>query len=227
MNHNDLKRTEQTLQRLTCIVEQLKEGVAVTNLNGTIRFANPAMARMHGYNACRELITKSITHLYSDDQVQGVLKSMIETVRDRGSVQQSIAHTRQDGSTFPAQTKMVLLNDEQGRAVGLMVLVTDLSQWTQQESLTRHVKQLESANDQLVQQVRELKQALEYDPEEEASFDPNEQFGSPLSIRRHLAAAKRHPSQKQRSDTLAPADELELNKDHLCELTEIAKLLRG
>jgi PAS domain S-box-containing protein len=168
------------------------------------------MARMHGYNACRELITKSITHLYSDDQVQGVLKSMIETVRDRGSVQQSIAHTRQDGSTFPAQSKMVLLNDEQGRTVGLMVLVTDLSQWTQQESLTR-----------------QLKQALEYDPEEEASFDPNEQFGSPLSIRRHLAAAKRHPSQKQRSDTPAPADELQLNRDHLCELTEIAKLLRG
>ena len=122
---------------------------------------------------------------------------------------------------------MVLLNDEQGRAVGLMVLVTDLSQWTQQKSLTQHIKQLESANDQLVQQVRELKQALEYDPEEQVPFDPNEHFGSPLSIRRHLAAAKRHPCQEQRSYALAPAEELELNKDHLCELTEIAKLLRG
>ena len=227
MNHNDLTRTKQTLQRLTFIVEQLNEGVAVTNLNGTIRFANPAMARMHGYNACQELIAKSITHLYSEDQIQGVLKSMIETVRDRGNVQQSIAHTCKDGSTFPAQTKMVLLNDEQGHAVGLMVLVTDLSQWTQQQSLTQHIEQLESANDQLVQQVRELKQALEYDPEEQVSFDPNEQFGSPLSIRRHLAAAKRHPCQRQRSDALAAADELELNKDHLCELSEIAKLLRG
>ena len=227
MDHNDLKRTKQTLQRLTFIVEQLNEGVAVTNLNGTIRFANPAMARMHGYNACQELIAKSITHLYSDDQIQAVLKSMIETVRDRGNVQKLIAHSRKDGSTFPVQTKMVLLNDEQDHAVGLMVLVTDLSQWTQQQSLTQHIEQLESANDQLVQQVRELKQALEYDPEEQVSFDPNEQFGSPLSIRRHLATAKRHPCQEQRSDTLAAADELELNKDHLCELSEIAKLLRG
>lgn len=224
MNHNDLKRTKQTLQRLTFIVEQLNEGVAVTNLNGTIRFANPAMARMHGYNACQELIAKSITHLYSDDQIQAALKSMIETVRDCGNVQKSIAHTRKDGSTFPAQTKMVLLNDEQGHVVGLMVLVTDLSQWTQPPSLTQHIEQLESANDQLVQQVRELKQAIEHDSEG-VSFDPNEQFGSPLSIRRHLAAARRHPYQKQRSEALAAADELDLNKEHLCELSEIAKLL--
>ena len=172
MNHNDLKRAKQTLKRLTFIVEQLNEGVAVTNLNGTIRFANPAMARMHGYNACQELIAKSITHLYSEDQIQGVLKSMIETVRDRGNIQQSIAHTRKDGSTFPAQTKIVLLNDEQGHAVGLMVLVTDLSQWTQQQSLTQHIEQLESANDQLIQQIRELKQALEHDSEEQMSYDP-------------------------------------------------------
>jgi PAS domain S-box-containing protein len=226
MNPNDLKQVKQTLQRLTFIVEQLNEGVVVTNLNGTIRFANPAMARMHGCDRCQELITKSITHLYSDDQIQAVLKSMIETVRDRGNVQQSITHTRKDGSTFPAQTKMVLLNDEQGHAVGLMVLVTDLSQWTQQQSLTQHIEQLESANDQLAQPVRELKQALEHDPEEQVAFDPNEQFGSPLSIRRHLAAAKRHPCQRQRSDALATAEELDLNKDHLCELSEIAKLLR-
>ena len=226
MNHNDLKRVKQTLQRLTFIVEQLNEGVAVTNLNGTIRFANPAMARMHGCDSCQELIAKSITHLYSDDQIQAVLKSMIETVRDRGNVQKSITHTRKDGSTFPAQTKMVLLNDEQGRAVGLMVLVIDLSQWTQQQSLTQHIEQLESANDQLVQQIRELKQALEHDSEEQVSYDPNEQFGSPLSIRRHLAAAKRRPCQKQRSYALAAADELDLNEDHLSELSEIAKLLR-
>ena len=48
MNPNDLKRLKQTLQRLTFIIEQLNEGVAVTDLNGTIHFANPAMARMHG-----------------------------------------------------------------------------------------------------------------------------------------------------------------------------------
>ena len=121
---------------------------------------------------------------------------MIDTVRDRGNVQQSITHTRKDGSTFPAQTKMALLNDEQGHTVGLIVLVTDLSPWTPAQSLTQHIEQLESANDQLVQQVRELKQVLEHDSEEQVPFDPNEYFGSPLSIRRHLAAAKRHPCQK-------------------------------
>lgn len=226
MNPKDLKRLKQTLQRLTFIVEQLNEGVAVTDLNGMIRFANPAMARMHSCDSCQELLGKSITHFYSIDQIETVLKSMIETVRDGGNAQESIMHTRKDGSTFSAQTKIVLLDDEQGHTVGLMVLVTDLSQWTQQQSLTQHIQQLESVNNQLIQQVGELKQALEHDPEERVPIDPNESFGSPLSIRRHLAAAKRHPCQRQRSDAIAAADELNLNEDHLSELAEIAKLLR-
>ena len=226
MNYSDFIRAKQTLQRLTFIVEQLNEGVAATNLNGTIRFANPAMARMHGCRSCQELIGKSITHLYSDDQIETTLKSMIETVRDRGHIQLSVTHTRKDGSTFPAKTKMTLLNDEFDHTVGLMVFVTDLSQWTQQESFVQHIAQLESANDQLEQQVRELKQVLEGDSEEQTPIDPNEYFGSPLSIRRHLAAANRHRCQSQRTDTTAVVDELKLNEDHLCELSEIAKLLQ-
>jgi len=226
MDPNDLKRFKQTLQRLTFIVEQLNEGVAVTDLNGTIHFANPAMARMHGFDSCRELIAKSITHLYSDDQIQTVLKSMINRVKDRGTVQGSITHTRKDGSTFPARTKMVLLNDEQGRVAGLIVLATDLSSWTQQQAVTQHIEQLEFANKQLARQVRELKQVLEHDSEGQASFDPNEYFGSPLSIRRLLSTAKRHPYQRQRSDALTLADEPNMNEEQLRELDEIGKLLR-
>jgi PAS domain S-box-containing protein len=217
----------QTLQRLTFIVEQLNEGVAVTDLSGTIHFANPAMARMHGYGLCRELIAKSITHLYPNDQIQTVLKSMIDTVKDRGNVQQSITHIRRDGSKFPARTKMVLLNDEQGRAAGLIVSVTDLSTWTQQQSLTQHIEQLEFANKQLEQQVRELKQELNHDLEEPVSSDPNEYFGSPLSIRRRLATAQRHRCQRQQSDTLDAADALNLNENHLSELSEVAELLKS
>ena len=225
MDYNDPRQVKQTLERLGFIVEQLTEGVAVTNLSGTIYFTNPAMARMHGYGSCQGLIARNITYFYSDDQIQTELKSMIDTVRDRGHVQQSIMHTRKDGSVFPAQTKMVRLNDEQGHVVGLVVLVTDLNLRTQQQSLTRHIEQLECVNDQLQQQVHELNQALQQDSEEPVSFDPDEHFGTPLSIRRRLAAAMRHPSQRQRSDTPVPVDPLDLNEGHLTELSEVAKLL--
>jgi PAS domain S-box-containing protein len=226
MNPNDFKRIRQTLERLTFIVEQLNEGVAFTDLNGTIHFANPAMARLHGSGLCRELIGKSITHLFPEDQIQTVLKSMIDTVRDRGTVQGAMTHTHRDGSTFPAQTKMVLLNDEQGRVVGLIVLVTDLSTQTQQKSLTQHIEQLELANKQLKQQIHELRQALKHDSEEPVQFDPNEYFGSPLSIRRLLATAKRHPCQRQQSGVFDGSDEPHFDEEQLHELDEIAKLLR-
>lgn len=226
MNPNDLKRVQQTLQRLAFIVEQLNEGVAFTDLNGTIHFANPAIARMHGCGSCRDLLGKSITHLYSEDQIQTVLKSMIDTVRNRGTVQEAVTQTRKDGSTFPAQTKMVLLNDNQNCAVGLILLVTDLITRTQQQPLTRQIEQFEFTNKQLKQQVQELKLVLNHDSQDPVPFDPNEYFGSPLPIRRLLATAKRRPCQSQRSDAIDAADELNLNQDHLSELSEIAKLLK-
>lgn len=226
MNPNDFNRMKQTLQRLTFIVEQLNEGIAFTDLNGTIHFANPAMARMHGYGSCPELITKSITHLYSEVQIQTGLKSMIDKVKNRGTVQGAITHTRKDGTTFPARTKMALMHNEQGQVIGLIVFVTDLSTWTQQRSATQQIEKLELANKQLARQVRELKQILEHDSEKQADFDPDEYFGSPLSIRRLLAAAKRQPCQKQDSDALTIAEEPNIHEGHLHELDEIGKLLR-
>ena len=226
MNYNDPLEVRQTLERLAFIVELLHEGVAVTNLSGTICFANPAMARMHGYDSCQELISKSITHLYSVDLVQTDLKSMIDTVKDRGHTQKPITHTRRDGSTFPAQTKMVLLNDEQDRVTGLIVLVTDLSSQTQQASSSQHIEQLERANQRLEQQIHELNQTLKYDPDVPVSFDPDESFGSPLSIRRNLAAARRHPCQKQEPEKSAVSEVLELTDSHLSAFSEIAELLK-
>ena len=226
MNPNDLKRVKQTLKRLTFIMQQLNEGVAVTDLNSKILFANAAMARMHGFESCRELTATSITRFYSNDQIQTVLKSMIDTVQNCGNVQQSITHTRKDGSTFSALTKMVLLKNEQGRTIGLIMLVTDLSSWKQQQSLTQHIEQFESTNNQLIQQVRDLRQTLEHNLEEQMSFDPNEQFGPPLSVRRDKVAAKRHLRQNQPSDAPTVTDGPSFLKEHFAELAYPAKKLK-
>ena len=84
---SDVRRVEQTLQRLTIIAEQLNEGVALVDLNGIIHFANPAMAKMHGYLSSKDLIRKKINVFHSQNQMNTDVFPMIKEVRLKGQIQ--------------------------------------------------------------------------------------------------------------------------------------------
>jgi PAS domain S-box-containing protein len=61
--HNIITLHKQITRALWClskIAEQAGEGIAVLDLNGTIRFVNAAWAIIHGYNTRHELVGKKI-----------------------------------------------------------------------------------------------------------------------------------------------------------------------
>ena len=107
----EFRKVEQTLQWLTAIAEQVGEGVVVVDLNGTTRFANTAMAKMHGYPSSKDLIGKKLSMFHSEDQMDTDVLPMIEEVKRRGRLLGPIEHLRSDGAVFPTQTKMVLLKN--------------------------------------------------------------------------------------------------------------------
>ena len=120
---SEFRRVEQTLQRLTIIAEQLNEGVALVDLNGIIHFANPAMVKMHGYLSGKDLISKKINALHTEDQMNTDVFPMIEAVKLKGQVKRNSEHLRSDGALFPTQTKMILLKNERDKAVGIIILL--------------------------------------------------------------------------------------------------------
>ena len=159
------RRIGQTLERLTIIAEQVSDGVAVADSNGTIRFVNAAMAKMHGHPSSRKLIGEQIGVFHTDEQMEIEVFAMIEEVERKGRVCDSIEHLREDGSVFPTETKMILLKDEKDHAAGFAVFVTDLTDITAQiqveESLANRIFKLVAANEQLQVQLDRNQQAEE------------------------------------------------------------------
>ena len=158
----ELRKVELTLQRLTIIAEQVNEGVMVADLDGTARFVNTAMAKMHGHPSGNELIGKNISVFHSEDQMKTDVFPMIEEVKRRGRFLGPIEHLRNDGTVFPTQTKMTLLKDGKDKAVGLVVFVTDITERMQVEkSFTKQILELATANEQLQREISNQRQTIE------------------------------------------------------------------
>lgn len=147
----EFRKIQQTLQRLTIIAEQAKEGILLVDTGGTARFVNIAMAEMHGYPSSKDLIGKKISMFHSEDQVKTDMVPMIEEVKRCGRFLGPIGHLRNDGTLFTTHTKMILLKDRRNRAVGLIEFVTEITK----------TSELTAANEDLQQQVSERQQEID------------------------------------------------------------------
>jgi PAS domain S-box-containing protein len=147
----DHGRLQQILSHLAMITEQADEAIIVIDLTGALRFVNTAWARMHGYETSTELLGKSITIFHNEQQLKTALTPAISKARRSGLFKGRIEHLRADGTTFPAQTKMTLIKDESGQAIGLIILLTDITE----------PKRLEQTVTETTEQAKQLKQQID------------------------------------------------------------------
>jgi PAS domain S-box-containing protein len=147
------KRTENVPTYLKMIADEAADGVAIIDLNGTVRFTNAAWAIIHGYDSPQELIGKPICTFHTEEQmITDVMPFIDETFR-RGRLAGPTEHARKDGTAFPTKTKMLTIRDESGKAVGLIVFAIDVTQHRQAEVT------LATTREQLEQQATRCEQA--------------------------------------------------------------------
>lgn len=147
----DHSRLQQILSHLAMITEQADEAIVVIDLSGALRFVNTAWARMHGYETSTELLGKSITLFHNKEQLKTDLTPAISKARRSGIFKGRIEHLRADGTTFPSQTKITPISDESGQAIGLIILLTDITE----------PKRLEQTLAETTEQAKELKQQID------------------------------------------------------------------
>jgi len=133
------------------ITQQVDQGIAIVDLNGTICFVNVPWARMHGYKTSNELLGKQISTFHAQEQVKADLDPLIEETKRRGRSTCAVKHVRADGATFPTQMKMIVLKDEKSKAIGFIVITTDITE----------SKRLEETAAEATKQGKELKEQIE------------------------------------------------------------------
>ena len=144
------KRVEERVKLLSSSVEQSTEGIAVSDVAGNLQFTNHAFAEMHGYSPA-ELVGKNLSVFHTADQIPAVdaaLRAILETGRFRGE----ILHARRDGSVFPGLMDNSLIKDAEGRAVGMIGTLIDI---TERKRAAEEIKLAKECYDRLTDNADE------------------------------------------------------------------------
>jgi PAS domain S-box-containing protein len=173
------------------ITERADEGIIVIDLTGTLRFVNTAWAGMHGYETSTELVGKNICLFHNEQQIENSLNPAFERTRLSGIFRGPVEHLRTDGTTFPTQTKITLVKDERGQIIGLIILITDITEHKRLEQnlgeTTKQAGELKRQIDQFQNDIakrQDAEQSLKQQAEELAAA--NQQLQNEIAEHRQL-----------------------------------------
>lgn len=137
-NISDRKRIEEMLKRLwhqnELILNSVGEGICGLDLQGQIRFINPAAARMLGYEATAS-IPQGMNLIWpqcrplADGTLPASPKCLIDLSLTRGESHQEIAGNfpRRDGTSFPVEYAIAPIR-EAGAIVGAVLTFRDVTE---------------------------------------------------------------------------------------------------
>ena len=141
---------EERLHFLSIAVVQSNEGIAISDLDGDLKFTNNTFAEMHGYSL-EELVGKNLSIFHTPEQVPSVETANLE-LKHTGRFKGEIWHVKCDGTVFPTLMHNSLIRDEKNKPIGMMATLRDISDIKQaeeamRESEKRYRRLVETMND--------------------------------------------------------------------------------
>jgi PAS domain S-box-containing protein len=139
------KQAEERLRLLSSAVEQSTDGIAVSDLEGSLLYANNAFAAAHGY-AREEIAGQHLSVFHTPEQLPSV-EAANRQIRETGQFSGEIWHARRDGTVFPALMHNSILRDEGGNPIGMIGTLRDITAQKQaEETLWRRNRELAVLN---------------------------------------------------------------------------------
>jgi PAS domain S-box-containing protein len=120
---------------LSFAMENLNEGVTITDLNDEFVFVNKSFCRIYGYTP-DEIIGERPTILIPPGAISRVFPLVTGSTR-RGGWKGELINVRKDGTLFPIQLSTAPIRDDGGQLVGLVGLMEDISHRYNDEELKR------------------------------------------------------------------------------------------
>ncbi|SKA92594.1 PAS domain S-box-containing protein [Paucidesulfovibrio gracilis DSM 16080] len=123
-----LRQSRQELEGLRMALDQAGYGMAVADLDGRVRYLNPAWTSMHGLDPRGGVVGRNIGEFLAPLNDLDRLEAVFTTVRERGVYQEEMQHTARDGTTFTALTSITLLRSPSREPDGLVLMTVDVSE---------------------------------------------------------------------------------------------------
>ncbi len=128
-----LRNSEEGLRTFRLLVENAPDGIGIVAPTLQITYANPAFAKMLGYETLDALAWSELVYPADRDQLAAIVQQSSQT----GNAQTTIRYRRRDGSVVTAQLALPALRDRDGSLLGYAVINRDLTEQLRFEAQLR------------------------------------------------------------------------------------------
>ena len=136
-------QNEQKTRNLVTAVEQAEETVVITDLDGTIRYCNPAFERTTGY-AVAEVIGQNPRILKSGKQDAVFYERLWRTISAGEPWVGKFTNRKKNGTLFEEEATISCIRDVSGKITGYAAVKRDVTERVALESQLRQSQKLES-----------------------------------------------------------------------------------
>ena len=127
------KKAEEEIRKFRTIAEKANYGVAMSDLDGNIVYANEYFAAIHGYTP-KQLIGKNLTILHNEEQLKQV-SPLNEKLKDTGSLNAvEVWHLHKCGTVFPMLMSSIIIKDENDNPRYMAATAIDITERKRLES---------------------------------------------------------------------------------------------
>ncbi|MEP6732544.1 MAG: PAS domain S-box protein [bacterium] len=119
--------------RFRAMAESLNVAIVVADLVNCVLYANEQMATLTGFSV-NELVGRNLTGLVANDTDRSQLAARVLARGDGVAEKYELEHLRKDGSVFTGAISASPMFDEQGRVIGSVAVVEDVTERRKQES---------------------------------------------------------------------------------------------
>jgi diguanylate cyclase (GGDEF)-like protein/PAS domain S-box-containing protein len=133
----DLKEAELKLRMAASLLENITEGVAVTDMNGLVLSVNPAFSKVTGFSA-DDVLGRTTRQLSADPGEPDFATQISDELNAAGHWEGEIWCRRKTGDEYLQQRTMSVVRDESGEPVRYISVVRDVTRrWKQDEEVRR------------------------------------------------------------------------------------------
>jgi PAS domain S-box-containing protein len=123
-----LRLKEEDESRLRRMIQSVSEGIAFTNLTGTIKDVNEAQVRLCGYSDGGQLVGTRFLDLVAPNDRNGARDNMEEALQTATTRGGEYAMLRKNGTTFSAELSAVAVRDKDTRPIGFVITTRNVDE---------------------------------------------------------------------------------------------------